>query len=121
MADLLTQWGAWCEVAESGPEAEALMARFTPQIVVADYRLRGPSNGREVIEQVRLRARRPIPGVLVTGDTSVERLREAQASGAVLLHKPVPAAQLHAVLADLLRVERLTAGPSTQVDAGRRS
>lgn len=120
MADLLTQWGAWCEVAESGPEAEALMARFMPQIVVADYRLRGPSNGREVIEQVRLRARRPIPGVLVTGDTSVERLREAQASGAVLLHKPVPAAQLHAVLADLLRVERLTAGPTTQVDAGGR-
>ncbi|HIV69826.1 MAG TPA: hybrid sensor histidine kinase/response regulator [Candidatus Aquabacterium excrementipullorum] len=117
MADLLTQWGAWCEVAESGAEAEALMARFMPQIVVADYRLRGASNGREVIEQVRLKARRPIPGVLVTGDTSAERLREAQASGAVLLHKPVPAAQLHAVLADLLRVERLS-GALPQVDAG---
>lgn len=122
MADLLTQWGAWCEVAESGPEAEALLARFMPQVVLADYRLRGPSNGREVIERVRLHARRAIPGVLVTGDTSAERLREAQASGAVLLHKPVPAAQLHAVLADLLRVERLSGGGAPQVDtASRRS
>ena len=122
MADLLTQWGAWCEVAESGPQAEALLTRFKPQVVLADYRLRGPSNGREVIERVRLHARRAIPGVLVTGDTSAERLREAQASGAVLLHKPVPAAQLHAVLADLLRVERLSGGDTHQVDtAGRRS
>ena len=107
MAELLTTWGVWCEVAGSAAEALALMARFTPQVVVADYRLRGQANGHEAIEQVRAQARRAIPGVLITGDTAADRLREAQATGAVLLHKPVPAAQLHAVLADLLSVARL--------------
>ncbi len=103
MAELLTIWGAWCEVVETSEEAMALLSRFTPQVVLADYRLRGPHNGRQVLEMIRARLGHAVPGVVITGDTAADRLREALASGAVLLHKPVPAGQLHEVIASLLR------------------
>jgi CheY-like chemotaxis protein len=110
MAELFTSWGAWCEVVESADEAVGILARFTPQVVVADYRLRSHRHGHEAIEAVRRQARRKIPAVLVTGDTAADRIREAQASGVTLLHKPVPASQLHQVLTELLRGDELNGG-----------
>jgi signal transduction histidine kinase/DNA-binding NarL/FixJ family response regulator len=102
MAELLTSWGAWVEVAESSEQALRLMSRFSPQVVVADYRLRGHQNGREAIDQVRAKAGCYLPAVMVTGDTAPDRLREAHGAGAVLLHKPVPPAQLKQVLTQCL-------------------
>src|SRR5690606_27190324 len=93
---------AWCEVVETTEEALALLSRFTPQVVLADHRLRGAHNGRQVLEMIRARIGHAVPGVVITGDTAADRLREAQASGAVLLHEPVPAGQLHEVLSGLL-------------------
>lgn len=102
MAELLTSWGAWCEVVESADEAVAMLQRFTPQVVVADYRLRSHRNGHEAIELVRSHVRCHVPAVLVTGDTAADRIREAQSTGVTLLHKPVPAGQLYQVLSELL-------------------
>ena len=39
-----------------------------------------------------------IPGILITGDTAPDRLKEAQESGFVLLHKPVPNIRLRATI-----------------------
>jgi signal transduction histidine kinase/ActR/RegA family two-component response regulator len=103
MAELLTSWGAWVEVAESSEQAVQLLARFSPQVVVADYRLRGHRNGREAIELVRARMGVYVPAIMVTGDTAPDRLLEAQGAGAVLLHKPVPASQLKHVLMQCLQ------------------
>jgi CheY-like chemotaxis protein len=97
-------------VVESADEAVSILAHFSPQVVVADYRLRSHRHGQEAIETVRRQARRKIPAVLVTGDTAADRIREAQASGVTLLHKPVPASQLHQVLADLIRSDVLNGG-----------
>ena len=116
MAELLTSWGAWVEVAESSEQALRLMSRFSPQVVVADYRLRGHQNGREAIDQVRAKAGCYLPAVMVTGDTAPDRLREAHGAGAVLLHKPVPPAQLKQVLTQCLlaggaQAEQATVAP----------
>lgn len=116
MAELFTSWGAWCEVVESAGDAVNLLARFSPQVVVADYRLRGDRDGHNAIEQVRRQAGWVIPAVLVTGDTAADRIREAQASGMTLLHKPVSAAQLYQVLASLLRSDRVK-GAAASVQA----
>jgi len=43
-----------------------------------------------------------VPGIIVTGDTGPERLREAHAAHALLLHKPVPALQLKQALRQCL-------------------
>jgi hypothetical protein len=39
---------------------------------------------------------------LITGDTAADRLKEAQASGLLLLHKPVPNGKLRAAVANLI-------------------
>jgi len=116
MAELLTSWGAWCEVVESADQALGLTVRFVPDLIVADYRLRGHRNGREAIDLVRQALGLTVPGVLVTGDTAADRLREAQASELTLLHKPVPADELHATLMQLLGRQ-----PGVMDGAARRS
>jgi CheY-like chemotaxis protein len=101
MAELLSDWGCWCEVAESADAASAVLQRFEPDVLVCDHRLREGRSGVQAVEQVWARVQRRVPAVLVTADTTTERLREAHASGLLLLHKPVPARRLQEVLAQL--------------------
>jgi len=69
---------------------------------VVDYRLRGGVTGAEAARSILAALQRPVPALLLTGDTEPTRLAEAQASGLGLLHKPVaPAALLQALAAAL--------------------
>ncbi|WP_308873942.1 hypothetical protein [Thiothrix subterranea] len=70
---------------------------------MADYRLREGKTGAEAITAVRHYCQRAIPAMLITGDTSEERLREATASGLYLLHKPVAPSRLRTVMTQLLK------------------
>lgn len=103
MAELLTAWGCWCEVVASAQEAMGLLSGFTPEVILADYRLRDHQTGRDAIELVRKRVGQPVPAVIITGDTAADRLREAGSSGVTLLHKPVASAQLQRALAQALQ------------------
>ena len=105
MSDLLSAWGCRCETATTVDAALARLDVFTPHIVLADYRLREHRTGVQAIEAVRevlrLDGGPEVGALIITGDTAPERLREAHASGLQLLHKPVPAEQLHATLLSL--------------------
>ena len=103
MADLLANWGCWCEVAVSTEAAMAVLQRFEPDVVLADYRLRSHRTGLQAVEAVRRQMGREVPAAIITGDTAAERLQEAAASGLMLLHKPLPAERLQAVLFNLWR------------------
>ena len=46
--------------------------------------------------------RRMVPGLLMTGDAAPNRIPEAEGSGFLLLHKPVPPARLAAAMRALL-------------------
>jgi two-component system CheB/CheR fusion protein len=59
-------------------------------------------NGAQVITHIRQTFSRAIPGILITGDTAPERIREAHDHGFTLLHKPVEPARLHAAIAENL-------------------
>ena len=102
MTDLLTAWGCRCEGVGTVDEALGRLDVFTPHLVLADYRLREHRTGVQAIAAVREVVRQDcgldIGALVITGDTAPERLREAHASGLQLLHKPVPAEQLHAAL-----------------------
>jgi CheY-like chemotaxis protein len=89
MEQLLRDWGCACQVAESVEEALEMVQQFRPNIVISDYRLREQRNGTEAIALLRKRLGSDLSALLITGDTAPERLREAQASGVPLLHKPV--------------------------------
>jgi len=68
--------------------------QWVPELIVADYRLRNDQKGDSAIMSVREEVNEDVPAMIVTGDTSPARLREATASGFVLLHKPVIAKEL---------------------------
>lgn len=67
---------------------------WVPELIIADYRLRDGKTGVEAIERVRDEVNADVPAMIITGDTSPARLREAKSSGFYLLHKPVLADQL---------------------------
>lgn len=75
-----------------------------PDLVIADYRLEAEVTGREAIAMIRDIWGQDIPGIIITGDTAPERLREAKRSGFPILHKPVRPEELlttiRSVLAD---------------------
>ncbi|HVO45697.1 MAG TPA: hybrid sensor histidine kinase/response regulator [Steroidobacteraceae bacterium] len=105
MAALLRRWE--CEVLTAGSGAEMkgklIALKRLPSLIVSDYRLRGAENGIQVIEMLRGEFNTDIPALLVTGDTGLERLRDAEASGLPILHKPVHPARLRTLIANLLR------------------
>ena len=102
MQNLLQSWGAVCHAAESIDEALVRVRAVTPQLVISDYRLREQRTGAQAIAAVRSELGYAVPSLLVTGDTAPERLRDAQATGVPLLHKPVTPQQLHQAIARLL-------------------
>ncbi len=104
MLHLLRNWGSECEGAESIEEALLLARQNPPDVVISDYRLREQRTGVEAIAAVRALLGESLPALLITGDTAPERLREAQASGIPLLHKPVSPGKLYRKLVELQQV-----------------
>jgi signal transduction histidine kinase/CheY-like chemotaxis protein len=104
METLLQQWGCEVASASSGDQAVAQATRLarTPDAIVCDYRLPDGETGIDAIRRLHARLGADIPAALVTGDTAPERLREAQAGGYALLHKPLQPAKLRALLEHLL-------------------
>jgi len=102
MRHLLAAWGAEVETAEGLGEARAIVADWEPNLIISDYRLRDQQTGGETIRALREQLGEETPALLITGDTAPERLREAQAGGVPLLHKPVSPEQLHYYVAKLV-------------------
>ena len=53
-----------------------------------------------------------IPGMLITGDTAPDRIRESAESGLLLLHKPVANSRLRAAITHLVARPARRAEPS---------
>jgi signal transduction histidine kinase/CheY-like chemotaxis protein len=105
MKNLLEGWGYRAVIAGSCDELLEKLAscRDRPDLIVCDYRLRAHENGIRVIERLRSEYNDDeIPGMLITGDTAPDRLREAQESGLLLLHKPVNNSRLHTAIHHLV-------------------
>lgn len=106
MHGLLTSWGCHCLLAESAEEALSLAKGKTIDLLIVDYRLRAGKTGREAIALLRGRIDMSLPAIIITGDTAADRLREAQASDALLLHKPVSSAELQRTMASIIQSSR---------------
>jgi len=107
-------------VAAAG-DGEALLARLqglgrAPEVIVADDRLGRGRTGREAIAAVRAAFGRPIPALLITGDTSPDRLRALSATGLEVLHKPVSPGRLAAAVAALRAGDAPGASPGRAPD-----
>ena len=104
MRSLLQGWGH--EVIAAGSCAQMLErvadCASRPDLIICDYRLRGEESGIAAIQRLQQEFNHEIPAMLVTGDTAPDRLQEAQASGLLLLHKPVPRGKLRAAIGNLM-------------------
>lgn len=101
---VIQDWGFAVLTARTELEAIDILngRNQAPDIIIADYRLRGICNGAQVVAHLRQTFGRAIPCILITGDTAPERIREANDHGFTLLHKPVEPTRLHAAIADRL-------------------
>ncbi|WP_439134867.1 ATP-binding protein [Pseudomaricurvus sp.] len=99
MKALLESMG--CKVLLADGTLSALRQAKTerPDIVLADFRLRGEDNGILTIRSIR-EIYRDIPAILISGDTAPERLREAEDASIPLLHKPVLVDDLEVAIAE---------------------
>ena len=100
---LFESWDYHVIAAQTVEEAIELLEEesLSPGFILADFRLRDGQTGLEAIQRLRETFGSDIPGVVVTGDTTVtvEGLRQAIASGMPVLHKPVNGRQLQDILA----------------------
>ena len=118
MEALLTQWGMPHRTAASAKDLiDALPAGVSPALIISDHRLRDGETGLTAVSRLRQAFGAHIPAMLVTGDTAPERLEEVEASGLMVLHKPVGNARLRAAIGSALRTA--AAAPSARADADR--
>jgi two-component system, sensor histidine kinase len=101
---VVENWGYTVLAARTELEAVNILngRNQAPDVIIADYRLRGICNGAQVVAHIRQTFGRPVPCILITGDTAPERIREANEYGFTLLHKPVEPAELHAAILENL-------------------
>ncbi|WP_240456942.1 hybrid sensor histidine kinase/response regulator [Acidovorax sp. 1608163] len=103
MQSLLQSWGCECLTAESGADAMQSLERMTPELIITDFRLRHEETGKQVLQALRSQLGAMVPAIIMTGDTSPQRLRDAQSTSALLLHKPVSTGQLRDAISLLLQ------------------
>jgi two-component system, sensor histidine kinase len=98
MQSLLESWGCKCIVAADSASAMRGVNGQAPDFIIADLRLAGADNGIDVIRELRSQLGDSIPAVLISGDTATEQLRKVSAAGLTLMHKPLKAVRLRALL-----------------------
>lgn len=104
MQMLLESWQCKAMIA---PSLEAFLSEnalrgAVPDIILSDYRLADGKSGVDAIAALREEFNRDIPAMVISGDIAADRLREAQAAGLTLMHKPIEPDRLLGAMAALL-------------------
>ncbi|MCK4711035.1 MAG: response regulator [Gammaproteobacteria bacterium] len=97
---LLEGWG--CEVWQTDniAGAIALVNQNPVALVITDYRLRQNETGLELLKQINA-FDKDISGLVITGDTSVEKIKEFMNEDYLVLHKPIKPAELRVAITQL--------------------
>ncbi|MFZ6873378.1 response regulator [Undibacterium sp. Di27W] len=104
MRQLLSQWGCTVLTASSGAAMLAQLANTTraPDLIICDHRLHDTVTGMDVINSLRHEFNSDIPALLITGDTSPDKVKLLMATGLPVLHKPLQDHALHAAILKLV-------------------
>jgi signal transduction histidine kinase len=101
MKALLTELGCTVSLGASTSEAVAEARLQAPDILLTDLRLRGTDSGISTIRAVR-ELYPNLPALIISGDSSPDKMLEAQAAGIAVIHKPVSSTILVAEIAKLV-------------------
>jgi len=107
--------GHQAATAPDGTTALDLVARgeVRPDIILADYNLPNDMNGLEVTTKLQESLGRPIPAIILTGDTSTGTLRHIALGTSVRLSKPVKLTELNQVIQRFLAASQTATGRRT--------
>jgi len=100
MKRLLESWGARVVCGETARDAlgQLAPAGISPDLIIADYRLPHGDTGVGVVEALRAAFDADVPAIVITGDTSTSVARLIEASGCLLVHKPLDAVTLRRLI-----------------------
>lgn len=100
MSHLLRKWGCIVHVFSDPNEVLEFSRMVTsiPDLIISDYRLRGPENGAQLLLRLQQQLAAGFSGLIITGDTSPERLREAKSYNLPLMYKPIQELRLRIFL-----------------------
>jgi signal transduction histidine kinase/CheY-like chemotaxis protein len=100
LQSILDDWGYEVLAASSIDQVLDCLRTDTrrPDIIIADYRLRGGRVGTEAILKIRELFGSNIPAVLLTGESGPECARDAEAHDFSIAHKPISSHQLSRVV-----------------------
>jgi two-component system, sensor histidine kinase len=102
MSAILQMWGATTLAATDLSSALAVVhTNKAIDIIIADLRLSKGESGVDVVKQIH-NVLGVLPTLIVTGETSSERLSAVKAYGFPVLQKPIPAGELFISLSRLL-------------------
>jgi len=106
MTALLGKWACVVLTASSVEETVVIAKNHATKIdiIMADYRLREETTGVEAINAFNQYSGYSLPSILITGDTSPERMQEISSHGLPVLHKPIKEPQLKVIIGRLLRI-----------------
>lgn len=112
MRHMLEGWGCEVMLAESARDALKVIAlsEETPEVILSDYRLRDNESGVDAVAAIRESLETRIPAIIITGDTSPQRLKEVKKTGLQLMHKPVSPDELHETMQRLFAVADIELG-----------
>ncbi|WP_020409985.1 ATP-binding response regulator [Hahella ganghwensis] len=105
MKALLESWNLKPILARSVEDAMRVCSsrQHKPDLIISDLRLENEVTGVMAIQRMHQHFQSNIPSLLITGDTSPERIRMAYESPYPLLHKPIKPAQLRSVCTSILQ------------------
>jgi signal transduction histidine kinase/CheY-like chemotaxis protein len=90
MQAALESMGMTCDTANGLEQAiHTIQHQRVPDHILCDHRLRGGLTSLDLIRWLERHIKQPPPMIVITGDTSPDRLLEARMSGRPVLHKPI--------------------------------
>ena len=97
MRHMLEGWGCKVMLAESARDALKVISitDFVPELIISDFRLGDNQDGVDAVAAIHESLESIVPAIIVSGDTSPERLKQVKKTGLLFLHKPVSADELH--------------------------
>ncbi len=101
LTQMLESWGCKVSAFDSADEACAqikLLPLWQPNLIISDYRLRDNKTGIDAINQVQDSLVEHAVALVISGDTAPERIKEIEASGLMMLHKPIKPVKLRAII-----------------------
>jgi len=92
--------------ASEGTTAFELIAHgaFRPDVILADFNLPNGMDGLEVAARLREKLHRPVPVIILTGDISIDTLRNIALHNYIQLNKPVKFNELARTIQNLLPI-----------------